>query len=125
MSVARSLGSIPPSRREMLNSERLPQTRQWSCGLSLTTSQSAHSTAFFREIAFKGRPLSARISTTEPFIDHPHRPRINSTECTKPRKEKKGCVATRHRREPGWLRRKKLLDGAKNPPAGPFVSSFV
>jgi hypothetical protein len=28
MSIARSLGSIPPNRREMLNSERLPQTRQ-------------------------------------------------------------------------------------------------
>jgi hypothetical protein len=28
MSVARWLGSIPPNRREMLNSERLPQTRQ-------------------------------------------------------------------------------------------------
>lgn len=28
MSVARSLGNIPPNRREMLNSERLPQTRQ-------------------------------------------------------------------------------------------------
>ena len=28
MSVARWLGSIPPKRREMLNRERLPQTRQ-------------------------------------------------------------------------------------------------
>ena len=28
MSVARWLGSIPPNRREMLNRERLPQTRQ-------------------------------------------------------------------------------------------------
>jgi hypothetical protein len=28
MSIARLLGNIPPNRREMLNSERLPQTRQ-------------------------------------------------------------------------------------------------
>ena len=28
MSVARWLGSVPPNRREMLNRERLPQTRQ-------------------------------------------------------------------------------------------------
>jgi hypothetical protein len=71
MRVARLLGSIPPSAREILNSERLPQTRHSSCGLSLTVSQSAHNTAFPREMAFNGRIFSTPISTTEPFIAHP------------------------------------------------------
>src|SRR5580658_1342178 len=71
MRVARLPGSIPPSAREMLNSERLPQTRHSSCGLSLTVSQSAHNTALLREMAFNWRTLAAPMSTTEPFIAHP------------------------------------------------------
>jgi hypothetical protein len=64
MRVARLTGSIPPSAREILNSERLPQTRHSSCGLSLTLSQSAHNTALLREMAFNWRTLSAPMSTT-------------------------------------------------------------
>jgi hypothetical protein len=54
INVARLLGITPPNSREMFMSERLPQTRQWSWGLSLTTSQSAHNTAFCKQIEFKG-----------------------------------------------------------------------
>jgi hypothetical protein len=61
-------GSIPPRAREILNSERLPHTKHSSCGLSLTASQSARSTALLREMAFNWRIFSAPISTTEPFM---------------------------------------------------------
>ena len=89
MSVARWIGSIPPKRREMLNSERLPQTRHWSCGLSLTTSHSAHNTAFCKEIEFSGRSSSARILIPELFILTPQ-PKIDCTESGIPHKEKQG-----------------------------------
>ena len=79
MSLALWLGNIPPNRREMLKSERLPQTRQLSCGQSLTTSHSAQSTAFCKEIEFNGRSSSARILTTELFI-LTSEPDINCTE---------------------------------------------
>ncbi len=69
-SIARSRGSVPPNVRAMLNRERLPQTQQRSCGLSLTTSQSAHSTALLREIAFSGGSFTP-ISTTASFICSP------------------------------------------------------
>ena len=71
--IARSLGSAPPSMREMLNSERLPQTRHRSCGLSLTTSHSAHRTAFCRATAFRQRATSQGPSTYESFITEPRK----------------------------------------------------
>jgi hypothetical protein len=40
-----------PRTRDKLNSERLPQIRQVSWGLSLITSQSAQSTAFRNQTA--------------------------------------------------------------------------
>src|ERR1700722_10491067 len=55
----------------MLNSERLPQTRHVSSGLSLTTSHSAHNTAFCKATALRHRPFSAPSSTCEPFITEP------------------------------------------------------
>jgi len=77
-SMARSLGIIPPNRRDIFKSERLPQTKHWSCGLSLTTSQSAHSTAFCKEMEFKGRSLSRQTLNSEPFIV----PRKTQNHCT-------------------------------------------
>src|SRR5258708_1562389 len=56
----------------MLNTERLPQTRHVSCGLSLTTSHSAHNTAFCRAIALRRRLLSG-ASACEPFITEPRK----------------------------------------------------
>jgi hypothetical protein len=44
-------GSVPPRTQDKLNNERLPQTQQVSCGLSLITSQSAQSTAFCKQTA--------------------------------------------------------------------------
>src|SRR5215813_3397345 len=54
--------------RAMLNSERLPQTRQVSCGLSLTTSHSAHKTALCSGTAFRTLARSGGPTTLEPFI---------------------------------------------------------
>lgn len=45
-------GSVPPRTHDKLINERLPQTRQVSCGLSLMTSQSAQSTALRNQTAF-------------------------------------------------------------------------
>jgi len=56
----------------MLNSERLPQTKQVSWGLSLTTSHSAHRTAFCSTTALRNRPRSGARSISEPFITEPH-----------------------------------------------------
>jgi hypothetical protein len=55
----------------MLNSERLPQTRQKSCGLSLTTSHSAHKTAFCSGTAFRTGAWSREPSIPETFITEP------------------------------------------------------
>jgi hypothetical protein len=57
--------------RDILNKERLPQIRHWSCGLSLTTSHSAHNTAFCRATAFShlkppGTPTAYELFITEP-----------------------------------------------------------
>src|ERR1700678_1079005 len=57
----------------MLNSERLPQTRHVSCGLSLTTSHSAHNTAFCKATAFNHRLLSGASSKYGPFITEPRK----------------------------------------------------
>src|ERR1700733_4082531 len=57
----------------MLNSERLPQTRHVSCGLSLTTSHSAHNPAYCKATALRHRPFSAPSSTCEPFITEPRK----------------------------------------------------
>jgi hypothetical protein len=62
------LGSLPPSIRAMLNSEWLPQTRQVSCGLSLTTSHSTHKTAFCSGTAFRTLAPSAEPPTRKLFI---------------------------------------------------------
>src|SRR6516225_2521898 len=67
---ARSWGSLPPKIRAMLNSDRLPQTRQMSCGLSLTTSHSAHRTAFCRGTLLRTRGRWAE-TPPEPFITAP------------------------------------------------------
>jgi hypothetical protein len=69
--LARSFGRFPPNMRAMLKSDRLPQTRHVSFGLSLTTSHSAHSTAFCNATALRTRPRSGALSTTEPFITEP------------------------------------------------------
>jgi len=66
--VARFLERFPPNTRAMLKSERLPQTRHISWGLSLTTSHSAHNTAFCSATALRTRPRSGAPSTSEPFI---------------------------------------------------------
>src|SRR5713226_8772399 len=55
----------------MLNSEGLPQTRHLSCGLSLTTSHSAHRTAFCRATAFRGRRTTGRSFAYRSFITEP------------------------------------------------------
>jgi len=55
----------------MLNSDGLPQTRQLSCGLSLTTSHSAHRTAFCRATAFRGRRTTGRSFAYCSFITEP------------------------------------------------------
>lgn len=73
ITFARSFGSLPPNMRAMLNSERLPHIRHRSCGLSLTTSHSAHRTAFCRATAFRNRPTSEGPSTNEFFITEPRR----------------------------------------------------
>src|SRR5580692_1485147 len=57
----------------MLNSERLPQTRHVSCGLSLTTSHSAHNTAFCKATALRHRLLSGPSSACEPFMTEPRK----------------------------------------------------
>jgi hypothetical protein len=68
MRTARCLGRFPPNTRAMLTSERLPQTRQVSWGLSLTTSHSAHKTAFCSATGLRhGAP-----SIYELFITAPH-----------------------------------------------------
>ena len=71
--AVRFCGRLPPNIRAMLNSERLLQTRHVSCGLSLTTSHSAHNTAFCRAIAVRHRPLSGASSTYEAFITEPRK----------------------------------------------------
>jgi len=70
--VARSLGRFPPNIRAMLNRERLPQTRHVSWGRSLTTSHSAHRTAFCSATALRRRPAGELPSTWEPFTTEPH-----------------------------------------------------
>src|SRR5215471_18625552 len=55
----------------MLNRERLPHTRQASCGLSLTTSHSAHKTAFCSGTAFRTRARPRESTTPETFITEP------------------------------------------------------
>jgi hypothetical protein len=65
------LGSLPPSMRATLNSEWLPQTRQVSCGLSLSTSHSTHKTAFCSGTAFRTLAPSAEPATRKPFITEP------------------------------------------------------
>jgi len=45
---------------------------QTSCGLSLTTSHSAHKTAFCNGTAFRTRDRSRESTTPEPFITEPH-----------------------------------------------------
>ena len=55
----------------MLNREWLPQTRQVSFGLSLTTSHSAHKTAFRSATALTMRACDAELSASEPFITEP------------------------------------------------------
>lgn len=69
--VARSTGRVPPSIRAMLTSDRLPQTIHRSCGLSLTTSHSAHKTAFCKATALRHRLTSETPSTYESFITEP------------------------------------------------------
>jgi len=74
LAAARFRARLPPSTREMLNRDRLPQTRHLSCGLSVTQSHSAHKTAFCRQTALKDRscpPLS--LSVDESFITEPPR----------------------------------------------------
>src|SRR5207237_9753195 len=71
--LARSFGSFPPNRRAMLNNEWLPHTIQTSFGLSLTTSHSAHRTAFCSRTAFRTRSRSQETVPPEPFIREPHR----------------------------------------------------
>lgn len=70
--VARCTGRVPPSIRDMLTRERLPQTIHRSCGLSLTTSHSAHKTAFCRATALRHRLTSETPSTYE-FITEPRK----------------------------------------------------
>ena len=57
-SSARFFGILPPRIRQILTSERLPRTMQMSCGLSLTTSHSAHNTAYCSDTAFRRRPAA-------------------------------------------------------------------
>ena len=71
--VARSTGRVPPSIRDMLTSDRLPQTIHRSCGLSLTTSHSAHNTAFCRATALRHRLTSETPSAHESFITEPRK----------------------------------------------------
>jgi len=70
-SRARFFGRLPPSMRDMLTRERLPQTMQVSCGLSLTTSHSAHKTAFSSGTVFRTRGRNLVPSSPEPFITEP------------------------------------------------------
>jgi hypothetical protein len=56
----------------MLISERLPQTKQTSCRLSLTTSHSAHKTAFSSATAFNGRPAGHGSLSLVGFIGWVH-----------------------------------------------------
>jgi len=70
-SRARFLGSLPPNTRAILNKEWLPQTMQVSCGLSLTTSHSAHKTAFSSGTVFRTRGRNLVPSSPEPFITEP------------------------------------------------------
>lgn len=67
-SCALCAGSVPPSTHDTLNSERLPQTQQVSCGLSLITSQSAQSTAFCKQTALRFELLLSSMST--PWVVH-------------------------------------------------------
>src|SRR5215469_552953 len=69
-SSARFLGTLPPKIRQILTSDRLPQTMQTSCGLSLTTSHSAHSTAYCSATAFRGRS-AGRLRDFDCFITGP------------------------------------------------------
>jgi hypothetical protein len=62
---------LPPSTRDILKSEWLPQTRHLSCGLSLTQSQSAHKTAFCKATALKGRIPSTVPALSESRIAQP------------------------------------------------------
>jgi hypothetical protein len=55
----------------MLTSERLPQTKQMSCGLSLTTSHSAHNTACCSATAFRGWPAASKLPAFDWFITGP------------------------------------------------------
>jgi hypothetical protein len=67
---ARFFGILPPRIRQILTSERLPQTIQMSCGLSLTTSHSAHNTAYCRATVFRSRP-AGRLSKFGWFMSGP------------------------------------------------------
>ena len=60
--------------------EWLAHTRHVSCGLSLTTSHSAHSTAFCNATALRTRPRSAALSTTRALITEPHQELIQFYE---------------------------------------------
>ena len=68
---ARFFGILPPRNWQIFTSERLPHTMQTSCGLSLTTSQSAHSTAHCSATAFKGRRDASRLPPFGWFITGP------------------------------------------------------
>jgi hypothetical protein len=57
----------------MLTSDRLPQTIHRSCGLSLTTSHSAHKTAFCRATALRHRHTSETPFTHQSFITEPRK----------------------------------------------------
>src|SRR5207249_8758426 len=70
--LARSLGSLPPNIRAILNSDGLPQARQVACGLSLTTSHSAHKTAFCSGTALRTRERWPEPPVPERFITEPH-----------------------------------------------------
>ena len=70
-SSARFFGILPPRIRQILTNERLPQTMQTSCGLSLTTSHSAHNTACCSATAFRGWLAASKLSAFDWFITGP------------------------------------------------------
>src|ERR1700722_18485098 len=75
--------------RAMLNSEELPHTRHRSCGLSLTTSHSAHNTAFCRATALRPRLSWAVPTASGPFMTRTSRDYL---DCTEPLSQRFGYI---------------------------------